>query len=318
LGKNLLNNLKLSEEVDLEEFKQNLVNARKNKNLSIKEASQILNISESLINKLEEGNFEEINKDIFIIGHIRTYLNFIEIDSKLLINNFKPNKIILRKNNQNIILPYSFNLSRKYIFLISIILFFLLLIIYKEINTLNKINIINNENTEKELENIKGQEKTIQEIEDLEEREVINSGIDEITEKELENIKDQEKATQEIGDLEENEVINTEIDENKIEHQSDDIISSEKENIDFIFIEALEDSWIEIQDNNTKVIVSKIIRKDETTKLPYQKDLILVTGNAGGIIIKIGNNIINKIGESGEVKRNISLNLENLIKFIEE
>ena len=59
-------------------------------------------------------------------------------------------------------------------------------------------------------------------------------------------------------------------------------------------------------------------RKDETTKLPYQKDLILVTGNAGGIIIKIGNNIINKIGESGEVKRNISLNLENLIKFIEE
>ena len=101
MGKNLLNNLKLSEEVDLEEFKQNLVNARKNKNLSIKEASQILNISESLINKLEEGNFEEINKDIFIIGHIRTYLNFIEIDSKLLINNFKPNKIILRKNNQN-------------------------------------------------------------------------------------------------------------------------------------------------------------------------------------------------------------------------
>jgi len=280
----LLNNLKLSEEVNLEEFKQNLVNARKNKNLSIKEASQILNISESLINKLEEGDFEEINKDIFIIGHIRTYLNFIEIDSKLLINNFNPKNIIMRKNNQNIILPYSFNLSRKNIFIISIILFFFLLIIYKEINTLNKINIINDENTEKEIE----------------------------------NIQDQEKAIQDIRDLEENEVINSEIDENKIEYQSDDIISAEKENIDFIFIEASEDSWIEIQDNNTKVIVSKIIRKDETIKLPYQKDLILATGNAGGIIIKIDNNIINKIGEAGEVKRNISLNLENLIKFIEE
>ena len=314
----MVNNLTLSKEVNLEEFKQNLVNARKNKNLSIKEASQILNISESLINKLEEGNFEEINKDIFIIGHIRTYLNFIEIDSKLLINNLKPKKIILKKNNQNIILPYSFNLSRKYIVLISIVLFFLLLIIYKEINTLNKINIINNENTEKEAENIKGQKKAIQEIEDLEENEVINSKIDENTEKEIENIKDQEKATQKIGDLEEKEVINSELDENKIEHQSYDIISSEKENIDFIFIEALEDSWIEIQDNSTKVIVSKIIRKNETIKLPYQKDLILVTGNAGGIIIKIDNNIINKIGESGEVKRNISLNLENLIKFIEE
>ena len=280
----MLNNLKLSEEVDLEELKKNIVNARKIKNLSIKEASQILNISEDIINKLEEGNFEEINKDIFIIGHIRTYLNFIEIDPKLLIDNYKPKKIILKKNNQNIILPYSFNISRKYIFLISIILFFFLLIIYKEINTVNKINIIYDENTEKEIENIKDQEKTIQEIEDLEEKEVTNS----------------------------------EPDENKIESQSDKIITSEIKNIDFIYIEASEDSWIEIQNKNSKVLVSKIIKKNEKIKLAYEKDLILVTSNAGGIIIKIDNNIINNIGKFREVKRNISLNLENLIKYIDE
>ena len=280
----MLNNLELSEEIDLEELKKNIVNARKIKNLSIKEASQILNISEDIINKLEEGNFEEISKDIFIIGHIRTYLNFIEIDPKLLIDNYKPKKIILKKNNQNIILPYSFNISRKYIFLISIILFFFLLIIYKEINTVNKINIIYDENTEKEIENIKDQEKTIQEIEDLEEKEVTTS----------------------------------EPDENKIESQSDEIITSEIKNIDFIYIEASEDSWIEIQNKNSKVLVSKIIKKNEKIKLAYEKDLILVTSNAGGIIIKIDNNIINNIGKFREVKRNISLNLENLIKYIDE
>ena len=85
----MLNNLKLSEEVDLEEFKQNIVNARKNKNLSVKDASQILNISEDIINNLEKGDFNELNKNIFIVGHIRTYLNLIEIDPKLLINNYK-------------------------------------------------------------------------------------------------------------------------------------------------------------------------------------------------------------------------------------
>ena len=280
----MLNNLELSEEIDLEELKKNIVNARKIKNLSIKEASQILNISEDIINKLEEGNFEEISKDIFIIGHIRTYLNFIEIDPKLLIDNYKPKKIILKKNNQNIILPYSFNLSRKYIFLISIILFFFLLIIYKEINTVNKINIINNESSEQAIENIIDQEKAIQEIEDLEEKEVTNS----------------------------------EPNENKIESQSDEIITSEIKNIDFIYIESSEDSWIEIQDKNSKVLVSKIIKKNEKIKLAYEKDLILVTSNAGGIIIKIDNNIINNIGKFGEVKRNISLNLENLIKYINE
>ena len=138
------NNIKLSEEVDLEEFKKNIVNARENKNLSVKEASQILNISEDIINNLEKGNFNEINKDIFIVGHIRTYLNLIEIDPKLLINNYKNKEIVLKTKNKNIILPYNFKLSRKYILLVSIFLFILVLLIYKEINTLNEKHIIEN------------------------------------------------------------------------------------------------------------------------------------------------------------------------------
>ena len=88
--------------------------------------------------------------------------------------------------------------------------------------------------------------------------------------------------------------------------------------INTITIEAIADSWIEIQDNNSEILVSKIIKKDSQINLPYKKDLILVTGNAGGIIIHIDNNVINNLGTSGEVKRNISLNLENLIKFIDE
>ena len=282
------NNIKLSKEVDLEEFKKNIVNARENKNLSVKEASQILNISEDIINNLEKGNFNEINKDIFIVGHIRTYLNLIEIDPKLLITNYKNKEIILKTKNQNIILPYKFKLSRKYILLVSIFLFILVLLIYREINTLNEKHIIEDR------------------------KELI---IEDKNEKKINENKDKEKNIQNIEYKEETKTIT---DENKSINTSNEKITSEIKRIDFIYIEASEDSWIEIQDKNTKVIVSKIIKKEEKIKLPYQKDLILVTGNAGGIIIKIDNNIINKIGESGEVKRNISLNLENLIKYIEE
>ena len=67
--------------------------------------------------------------------------------------------------------------------------------------------------------------------------------------------------------------------------------SEERPNI----IEAIADSWIEIQDINSEIIVSKIIKKDTKVNIPYKKDLILVTGNAGGIIIHIGNDIINNI-----------------------
>ena len=291
----MLNNLKLSEEVDLEEFKQNIVNARKNKNLSVKDASQILNISEDIINNLEKGYFNELNKDVFIVGHIRTYLNLIEINPKLLINNFKAKEIFLETKSQNIISPYNFKLSRKNILLISIFLFILVLLIYREINKLNEKYIIedNKELIFEEKNENKEEEKNLQNKEEV--KTIIYEN------KEEETIQNKEEAKP-ITD----------------ENKSNEKISSEVKNIDFIYIEAIEDAWIEIQDKNTKVIVSKIIKKEEKIKLPYQKDLILVTGNAGGIIIKIDNNIINKIGESKEVKRNISLNLEDLIKYIEE
>ena len=291
----MLNNLKLSEEVDLEEFKQNIINARKNKNLSVKDASQILNISEDIINNLEKGDFNELNKDIFIVGHIRTYLNLIEIDPKLLINNYKAKEILLKTKSQNIIIPYNFKLSRKNILLLSIFLFILVLLIYREINKLNEKYIIedNKELIFEEKNENKEEEKNLQNKEET--KTIINENKEEET----------------IQNKEEDKPI---IDENK----NNEKISPEIKNIDFIYIEAIEDAWIEIQDKNTKVIVSKIIKKEEKIKLPYQKDLILVTGNAGGIIIKIDNNIINKIGESKEVKRNISLNLEDLIKYIEE
>ena len=291
----MLNNLKLSEEVDLEEFKKNIVNARKNKNLSVKDASQILNISEDIINNLEKGYFNELNKNVFIVGHIKTYLNLIEIDPKLLINNYKAKEIFLKTKSQNIILPYNFKLSRKNILLLSIFLFILVLLIYREINKLNEKYIIedNKELIFEEKNENKEEEKNLQNKE------------------EVKTIIDENKEEETIQNKEEAKPIT---DENK----SNEKISSEVKNIDFIYIEAIEDAWIEIQDKNTKVIVSKIIKKEEKIKLPYQKDLILVTGNAGGIIIKIDNNIINKIGESKEVKRNISLNLEDLIKYIEE
>ncbi len=291
----MLNNLKLSEEVDLEEFKQNIVNARKNKNLSVKDASQILNISEDIINNLEKGYFNELNKNVFIVGHIRTYLNLIEIDPKLLINNYKAKEILLKTKSQNIIIPYNFKLSRKNILLLSIFLFILVLLIYREINKLNEKYIIedNKELIFEEKNENKEEEKNLQNKEEA--KTIINEN------KEEETIQNKEEAKP-ITD----------------KNKSNEKISSEVKNIDFIYIEAIEDAWIEIQDKNTKVIVSKIIKKEEKIKLPYQKDLILVTGNAGGIIIKIDNNIINKIGESKEVKRNISLNLEDLIKYIEE
>lgn len=272
-----------------EELRQNIINGRKNKNLTIKEASEILNISEEIIKALENGNFEEINNDIFIIGHIKTYLKLINIDPKLLSNNSEVESINLRTEKQNIISPYKFKLSRRLVILISLLLFFLTLIIYQKIGQLKTTNITNTNN------NV-----------------IINK---EIT---AEEITFPEKQLLDIVTPEPNKEVLDVIDGKQAVTSNNKNDLTEDKKIKFILIEAKEDSWIEIQDKSSKILVSKIIKKNENIKLSYEKDLLLVTGNAGGIIIKINDNIINNIGKSGEVKRNISLNIENLIKFIDK
>jgi len=294
----LSNNKKLLNENYSEEFRQNIINARKNKNLTIQEASQILNIPKTIIEKLENGDLTEINSNIFIMGHIRTYLNLIEIDPKLLFDNYQIKEVNLNKEIQNIIVPYKFKLSKKFILCISIILFLFIIIIYREFNKLKTENIIISEdnvfnNTEISKDKVDkniSKEKKIEDIDTIEKEE---ETVDTIYEKKT-------ISPTNIEDI------------NNIE----DI--KEIEEINFLLIEAIEDSWIEVKDVKSKVIMSKIVKKNETIKLPYQKDLILVTGNAGGIVIKINNKTINTLGKSGEVKRNISLNLENLIKYLEE
>lgn len=292
------NNIKLAEEINLDEFKKNIITARENKNLSIKEISQTLNISADIIQKLENGDFNKLPSDIFIAGHIRTYLNWIEINPKLIIND---NTLKTNNNNnaQKIILPYTFKLSRIYIIFLSAIFLFLLLIIYKNLNKLHSENIITNSNITDNIEKITNDNISLEKIDEMDNQLLVKDDQIDI------------KGNENIESLKKEEIVKD------VANNDQKIISAINE-IDFIYIEAIADSWIEIQNKNSKILVSKIIKKDEKISLPYEKDLILVTGNAGGIIIQINGNKINNIGSLGEVKRNISLNYENLIKFINE
>ena len=49
--------------------------------------------------------------------------------------------------------------------------------------------------------------------------------------------------------------------------------SARRENLlnelNYIYIRANADSWIEIQKNNSEILVSKVIKKGEELKLPY-------------------------------------------------
>ena len=274
----MINNIKLIKNIDLDELKKNIQLSRKAKNITIKQAAETLHIDINILKDFESGEFNKLQNDVFIEGHIRTYLKWLGIDPSLIFDknkNIEVSKLNIKK--PKIAVSYRLKVSKFSISLISLILFIAIILIYKNIN---KVDSLTNVNTNKIQESLK--------------------------EDKIANLK-LKKASEAINISEEGldeEIKNKGMPENIAEENN------------YISIEAIEDTWIEIQRNNLEVLVTKIIKKNEELKILYEKNLTLVTSNAGSIIIHINGKTINNIGMPGEVKRNISLNYDDLIKFL--
>ena len=101
-----------------------LSNERNLKNLSIKDISIELKISKSFIIDLENDNIKNDSDIIFNIGHLRSYSNFLELDTETIIKKFKDEvsfNIKEEKKNITPIIENNFFKIEKY-FAASIIL----------------------------------------------------------------------------------------------------------------------------------------------------------------------------------------------------
>ena len=68
---------------------QTLSIGRNSKNLSISDIAIELKISKSIIFDLENDNIKNNSDIIFNIGHLRSYANFLELDTETIIKKFK-------------------------------------------------------------------------------------------------------------------------------------------------------------------------------------------------------------------------------------
>ena len=285
------NTLYIEDQTFFQEFIKNIIIARESKNFTQKQASALLNINISIIINLESGDLDKLENNVFVLGHIKTYLKWLNIEYQLFFQKIKSKNIHIyeKKDKLKILSKFSLNLKIKFgkiNILTTLIIFSFIssaIIISLWILTNNKKSEYLNENT-KVYENINNMK--IKEIENIEEK---NIDIDEINDNTVNN--------------------------SNIDKENNDIKIDEAINIKTIKIIAINDSWIEIQNKNGKIIISKILKKNENIKIDYDKELKLLAGNAGGINIEINNTVIKNLGKDGEVKRDISLNYIDLLKF---
>tara|TARA_Y100000768_G_C23557772_1_gene486724 strand:- start:34 stop:450 length:417 start_codon:yes stop_codon:yes gene_type:complete len=68
---------------------ENLKNRRVKKNYKLSYISKQLNISSEILSLIEEDNFPSYIDSVYLIGHIKSYAKFLDLDEKKIIENFK-------------------------------------------------------------------------------------------------------------------------------------------------------------------------------------------------------------------------------------
>ena len=97
-----------------------------------------------------------------------------------------------------------------------------------------------------------------------------------------------------------------------IGHEEPKVYGAENTNTRVI-ITATEDSWVQIQGPKNELIFTRILRDGDIFQVPNRDGLKMVTGNAGALEIRVDGNLLDSIGPIGVVRRDLSLNPEQLL-----
>lgn len=79
-----------------------------------------------------------------------------------------------------------------------------------------------------------------------------------------------------------------------------------------VIIGAEADSWVQVLDNQQNVLLTRMLRAGDRYLVPDRSDLVMLTGNAGGLIISVDGDPVPKIGSDGAILHNVRLDVDLL------
>ena len=80
-----------------------------------------------------------------------------------------------------------------------------------------------------------------------------------------------------------------------------------------VIVTATMDSWVQVRGGDNELLLTRILRAGDRYQAPDRSDLVLMTGNAGGLEIRVDGKLVPPIGPVGEVRRNVSLAAGSLL-----
>ena len=250
----------------METVGQILSSERNCKNLSINDIAAELKISKNIIIDLENDNIKNNPDIIFNIGHLRSYSNFLELDTDTIIKKFKNDlSFNINKEKKNItpiIENNFFKIERFFAASLILIVFssFYFLFIY-EYN--NQIDYALVPDIPESLEPI---------------IEKANTFDNDLSQENDSNISDLINNSSAIASMEIDENIST-----------------------VATLKILNPTWLQLRDENNNIVLSKLMDKDEEFSYELNLNYNITAGNAGNILVLIDGNVRGKIGKYGDI-----------------
>ena len=244
---------------------QILLIARNSKNLSIIDISIELKISKSIITDLENDNIKNNPDIIFNIGHLRSYSNFLELDTDTIIKKFKDQVSFNIKEEKKNITPIVensfFKIEKFFAASLILIIFTSFYFLFVDQND-NEINY------------------------------ALIPDIPESSEPIVEKANTFDDLSQ-GSDIKKNDLINN----------SSVIASIEfDENVTTVAtLKMLNPTWLQLRDEENNIVLSKLMDKDEEFSYELKLNYNITAGNAGNILVLIDDEVRGKIGKYGDI-----------------
>ena len=250
----------------METVGQILSSERNCKNLSINDIAAELKISKNIIIDLENDNIKNNPDIIFNIGHLRSYSNFLELDTDTIIKKFKYDlSFNINKEKKNItpiVENNFFKIERFFAASLILIVFssFYFLFIYENNNQIDYALV---PDIPESLEPI---------------IEKANTFDNDISQENDSNISDLINNSSAIASIEIDENIST-----------------------VATLKILNPTWLQLRDENNNIVLSKLMDKDEEFSYKLNLNYNITAGNAGNILVLIDGNVRGKIGKYGDI-----------------
>ena len=291
------------DQVELSTVGKLCLDARLNKGLTQEQAGALLKVRVKIIKDFEDGEHIDLPGLAYKVGFVRSYARLLDLDGDFLVREFKESldlysfkeeyKFLTPELNKNNFLPISVVLS-VFIAILSYTGWY-----YSDRS--NKIEQVSDKNLEEmSTKTVEAENNSYVIIEEN------FSGNSPSLSKDDENKiqKQNDKTTLNNNNVEIVNSKNTEL----------SATANERDPTTEMVLKATGNSWVEIEDMEGNILMTRLMRPGETYVVPNINGLRFNTGNAGALSLSQGDVVVSKLGQVGEIITSQPLNIKTFSK----